>query len=234
MIFLPNVTLLAVTSVNLQQTVNALLISSERIEFGAIKLLSSVCVDDLPKKIQHVEIPSMDIFGYSKFMIEKLHEFVDTDYCLVVQPDGFVINPKMWDAQYLAYDYIGAPWPALLHSSVGDLAMKNRVGNGGFSLRSKRFLNATASLNFDEIVTPIKSEDMLACHYFYDHMVENGVVFAPLEVAEKFSMEARLEEGKTLTSVFGFHGKSWLKLEHLGWFQEKTELKAELSSLISM
>ena len=64
---------------------------------------------------------SMDLEGYSEFVIRELHKYVDTSHCLLVQWDGYVLNPKSWLPQFLDYDYIGAPWNG------------NVVGNGGFS-----------------------------------------------------------------------------------------------------
>src|ERR1700722_12124880 len=49
-----------------------------------------------------------------------------TSHCLTIQYDGFVLDSDMWRAEFLDYDYIGAPWP---HRGYA-------VGNGGFSLRS--------------------------------------------------------------------------------------------------
>ncbi len=91
--------------------------------------------------------------GYSKFMLQDLYKFVDTKFCLVIQSDGFVINPNLWTNQFLEYDYIGAPWPneiSVYNASINkiDLA-KNRVGNGGFSLRSKRLLEVCSHIKFD-------------------------------------------------------------------------------------
>ena len=44
--------------------------------------------------------------------------------------------------RFFDYDYIGAPWP---NNFV------NRVGNGGFSLRSKKFLELTAKIPYNKI-----------------------------------------------------------------------------------
>jgi hypothetical protein len=44
------------------------------------------------------------------YCIYNLTRHIDTDYCLLVQPDGFVINPDKWDDDWYNYDYIGAPW----------------------------------------------------------------------------------------------------------------------------
>ena len=56
---------------------------------------------------------------------------------LIIQHDGFILNHKAWDNEFLNYDYIGAPvyW-------MGNKLIE--VGNGGFSLRSKKLLKIIA------------------------------------------------------------------------------------------
>jgi hypothetical protein len=66
---------------------------------------------------------------YSSFVIKKLNEYIDTDYVLINQWDGYIINFDKWSDQFFDYDYIGAPWWWKDDSLYG--------GNGGFSLRSK-------------------------------------------------------------------------------------------------
>lgn len=43
-------------------------------------------------------------------MIKELNKYIETDYVLIVQYDGFILNPKAWMDEFLEYDYIGAPW----------------------------------------------------------------------------------------------------------------------------
>ena len=74
---------------------------------------------------------------YSFFVLKALHEYVETQHCLLVQWDGFVTNANAWRPDFLAFDYIGAPWPQF---SDG-----RNVGNGGFSLRSRKLLKACAA-----------------------------------------------------------------------------------------
>jgi len=150
-------------------------------------------------------------------MLESLGTYVQTDHCLVIQADGFVLEPTRWSRQFLEYDYIGAPWPAVLSFSTtrGDrLSLpleKNTVGNGGFSLRSKRLLEATSRKRFDSLNFPCNVEDVLICHYLYDEMRASGIQFAPPEIAALFSIETDLGlRGHSFDSVFGFHGKHWL------------------------
>lgn len=149
-------------------------------------------------------------------MIEALNAYVETSHCLVVQADGFVLDPARWRHQFLEYDYIGAPWPeyvSITGPGIWRLRLdKNPVGNGGFSLRSKKLLEVTSRLQFDRLDFPIKSKDLLICHYLYDDMRAAGIRFAPPEIAALFSIESRQGlYGQSFDSVFGFHGAHWLE-----------------------
>ncbi|MDM3853520.1 MAG: DUF5672 family protein [Aphanizomenon gracile PMC649.10] len=121
--------------------------------------------------------------------------------------------------EFLNYDYIAAPWRNQSHlvNSQGETVdildlNKNRVGNGGFSLRSKKLLELSSQLDFDNIKTSSLSEDLIICHYFYEWFKDQGIKFAPLEIATKFSFEQTIEEVENLSwkTTFGFHGKPHL------------------------
>lgn len=133
---------------------------------------------------------------YSEFVLKCLWPFVATEFVLIVHWDGFVIAPGQWTDEFMAYDYIGAPWAwADDHMSVG---------NGGFCLRSRRVLQACKEVNFrrhPEI--PYGGiEDILICRLYRSYMEERGIRFAPRPLAERFSYET----GECPQLPFGFHG----------------------------
>ena len=233
---LQDVTLLTVTSVNIDSAKNALMISNEFCNFDSVKILSPKKPTNLPTSIEHIEIGKLDLLGYSKFMIEDLYKYVNSKYCLVVQADGFVINPQFWSDRFLLYDYIGAPWPLTVRQSNSPQGFsfdRNRVGNGGFSLRSKKLLEVCSQIKFDELNLPIKSEDVVICHYFYEEMVKAGVKFAPIDLANQFSIESYIPGlNSNLCSSFGFHGKQWLSNNHLEKLASQSGYKNEFLSLL--
>jgi hypothetical protein len=186
---LPSVTLITVTSVDIDNTNAALLHCCQSAEFGAVKMLCSQPPRFRSPQVQYLRIPPIDVLGYSRFIIQDLNNFVETEHCLIVQADGFV--------------RLTGPG---LYFRFG----KNRVGNGGFSLRSKKLLEATARLRFDELDLPMKSEDIVICHYCFDDLRSVGIRFAPSTLAARFSLETEGVHDVTLNSVFGFHGKHWL------------------------
>jgi len=144
------------------------------------------------KDLNIISIDSInDIEEYSTFMLKRLHKHIETDHCLIVQWDGFIINRSTWDNVFLKYDYIGAPW-----------ITKNGLitGNGGFSLRSKKLLRALTSNQ----VIPHHPEDECICVTYREILEKEwGINFAPPKVANKFAFEFTSH-----SSQFGFHGLS--------------------------
>lgn len=213
---LPDVTLIAVTSVNIDDTQFALQHSMQGIEFGAVKLLCPQFPREPDPRILFQRIPAIDLQGYNWIMLRLLHRQFQTSHCLIIQADGFVLDPSRWEPGFLDYDYIGAPWQPQIEVYQNppwtlDLA-KNRVGNGGFTLRSKRLLEALAEVPVEEIRFPVMSEDIVICHYLYDRMVAAGMRYAPLDMAARFAVEAEGSvPGQSIESVFGFHGKHLLE-----------------------
>ncbi|MFZ4461712.1 MAG: DUF5672 family protein [Patescibacteria group bacterium] len=82
----------------------------------------------------HHDINSIE--EYSRFMVKDLSTYIDTEHVLIVRHDGFILNPVARTDDFLQYDYISAPcW-------YDD---ENNLGNGGFSLRSKKLLDTLAN-----------------------------------------------------------------------------------------
>ena len=208
---LPNVTLLAATSIEIDMTQLALRISFRNIKFGAVKLLSSSLPSKKYSDIEYISIPTINnIADYNRIIIEDLHKYFKTSHCLVVQPDSFVVDSDLWKDEFLQFDYIGAPWSEKLQINSNLILdmKKNCVGNGGFSLRSRKLVETTAKINFDSLKFPFKNEDIIICHYLYEQMLDNGISFATPEIAAKFSMENENHlYGQDVSNVFGFHGK---------------------------
>jgi len=219
-LILPNVTLLAATSVEIEQHQISLKISSQNIEFGAVKLLSSSLPEKKYSDIEYVSIPPMNRSGNNQFLMKDLHKYFETSHCLFVQADSFVVNVDLWKEKFLEFDYIGAPWPNEVHvnpnpelssgiSSPLVLNMKeNCVGSGGFSLRSRKLLKTIAKIDFDPLKFPLENEDVVICHYLYKEMIDKGIRFAPPKLAAQFSMEdVHHLYGQNVNSVFGFHAR---------------------------
>lgn len=206
MINLANVTLVAVSSVKHGETIHALRESAKGLKFASVKFLTDadIIYDDI-KIVKIDRLNSID--DYSRFMIYDLDQHIDTDFMLIVQYDGYVLNPELWSDEFLKYDYIGAPFPLpsddfSYRDSRGNLV---RVGNGGFSLRSKKLISLPNKLNL-----PWKSyfgyyneDGFIVCHNRHIYEGE-GCVFAPIDVAARFSYEHTIDENRGI-KPFGFH-----------------------------
>lgn len=127
---------------------------------------------------------------YNKRCVAKLSEYFDTDFCLIVQFDGKILNPKAWTNDFFNYDYIGAPWASfemLEYHQEKDTNNKNfLVGNGGFSLRSKQLCE-----KLKEVANKYNGEpeDVFICQIMRSFLENNNIRFAPFEIAKLFSVE---------------------------------------------
>ena len=147
-----------------------------------------------------------NLLDYNKHMVEELDQLIDTDFVLIVQSDGFIINPNLWEDRFLDFDYIGAPWP-----------WYNVVGNGGFSLRSKKFLTTSSKLRYikDHPEYEFCPEDAFLClpTYCRAHFIRHGCRFADILTGLRFSFEhpMPIHPNHRINNSFGFHGKHNLK-----------------------
>ena len=191
-------TLVALSSDRPEKTLNVIKHCKQAFPyFDEIKLLTNYDDQDEDILIQKVNVNSYT--DYNRFIVESLNDFVKTDFCLIVQDDGYINNVNLWNDEFLNYDYIGAPWP-----------WHEVCGNGGFSLRSKKFLELSSQLTYDPTHKEYECapEDWFLCVKNRMFFLLNQIKFAPLDIAQSFSFETKiglLNEGKH--SSFGFHGK---------------------------
>jgi len=145
----------------------------------------------IPENSEVVALEGLDsIEGYNEFLIKGLLSYIETDFVQVFQWDGFVLNAANWRSEFVEYDYIGAIWP---WQPPGF-----QVGNGGFSLRSRKLLQALQDFR----VISHHPEDLAICQTYRDFLESECFIrFAPPEVADRFSFE-RHPHGES----FGFHG----------------------------
>ena len=189
---LHDVTICAIDCINPNLAIDAILKSSLECEFK-----ESIIFTDTPqdrgalKTIQIDKIFNKD--GYSKFLIKELHKHLQTSHVLIVQWDGYVIDGSQWDSSFLDYDYIGAKWN--WHKDGMN------IGNGGFSLRSKKLLDVMAESSFHFI--PNMNEDEQICRVYRNKLESQySIKFPSEQLADKFAYERSLPNQPT----FGFHG----------------------------
>jgi hypothetical protein len=211
---LSNITLISITNQDKYlDTVKAIDFTCKSLDFADVKIISNIKIND---KYEHIHNNAVNtLVGYNEICINGLYDIVKTDFCLIVQWDGFVINPQLWKNEFLNYDYIGAPWDHAVS--------KNRIGNGGFSLRSKKFLEVSKSLKYEPHncewlydwqanYRDVAPEDWFICYNNYEYVVEQGVKFPNVKLASDFAIEYpvpchRFDKSDISTyKSFGFHG----------------------------
>lgn len=189
---LPTVTLCAAASVNVRATVAALSASLGQAEFADCLLFTDREVFPIDARIRVIPIGRLrSSKAYSEFILRELVGHIKSEHCLIVQWDGFVLDAAQWDPGFLQYDYIGASWPQFCDG--------HDVGNGGFSLRSHRLLEACQDPRFQGD----HPEDVAICRLNRPLLErEHGIRFANRSAACRFSFERDAPSGPT----FGFHG----------------------------
>lgn len=164
------------------------------ISLAACGFDETLLLTDRPMSVPGVEVrqiaPLKSSAEYSTFMLTELGRHIRTEFVLVIQWDGYILDADAWQSRFFDYDYIGARWPHIPGVEVG---------NGGFSLRSQRLLKAMTDPAFvvghpEDAAICITNRSLLE--------VAHIIRFAPPEVAERFAYE-RITDGGT---HFGFHG----------------------------
>lgn len=146
------------------------------------------------RNIEIEHFPS--VRDYCEFMLRGILEHVKTDYILFVQWDAMAYDKSQWTDEFLKYDYIGAPWPWEAEGF--------NVGNGGFSLRSRRLLEALqdSKIQMDPNNPKAVNEDQVIGISYKTYLQDNyGIKYPDVPLAQKFSYEL----GPYAPS-FGFHG----------------------------
>jgi hypothetical protein len=192
---LPTVTLACVDTRLPMLALQAMRRCLDQIEFARAVLLTDPAVVAAPPPeaagIELVPITIDSVPAYSEFMLRGLAAHVHTDHVLIVQWDGYVLDAAQWDPAFLDQDYIGAP--------LRGEPPQRAVGNGGFTLRSRRLLLAMQ----DPEMVVRHPEDVCICHDNRERLERvHGLRFAPLELASRFAYERVEPAGPT----FGFHG----------------------------
>lgn len=196
---LPQVTLVSVDTRAPLLAAQALLRSMAGIDFARALLFTH---DWAPRR----PLPGIEVVDCgarltdaerSHFMLRLMPNWVRTSHVLVIQWDGFVVEPWAWSNAFLTYDFVGALWP----DHGGDSA----VGQGGFSLRSRRLLAA----GMDPRIEAEHPEDVVLTRSHRDFLQrEHGVRFAPAAVSRRFAAGQHPGDGPT----FGFLGAHNLPL----------------------
>jgi hypothetical protein len=201
---LPTVSLICVDCLNVNLAIKVIEHCKTLCDFGDVKLLTSI-----PCEYEHaVRIkPLNSLVAYSIFMLKKLHEYIEKDMVMIVQRDGWILNTSAWDDSWYKLDYIG-----------GLFMQVDWVGSGGFSLRSKKIMEAVSKTlpdwdgtqkNADEIqkTIPFYEDGMLSLTPF-----AKGFKIASLEQAANFSQAGNRNPKYFRERAFGWH-RTWQTID---------------------
>lgn len=192
---LPNVTLAVLRGIGYKDRGHwdAIKKSCEGIEFGAVL------------DIQLDEVKGID--SWNKTVIYELPKYINTSHVLFIHHDGYVINPELWNDEWLKYDYCGSPWPLpndnySYRSESGSL---QRVGNS-VSLRSKKLVDLVTTRPWASYFGNTNEDGFICCHN-REWLEEQGCKFIPFNEALVFGKEAEFPENKNMkTFLFHKHG----------------------------
>lgn len=198
---LPNVTLILVDD-NVNAIIKAADIACLDIEFASVKLLSFTSSND--KRIIPIQRICNKV-NYSRFVFDKLVDYIDTEFFMIAQADGYPINAKAWKKEFLSVDFLGARW--VWYQDGYDCS------NGGFSLRSRRLHqiikdDPTIVLTNDKDITNYACDHNIGRIYRKYLEEKYDIKYASSELCDQFSIEAwkRVPPFNKYNGSFGFHG----------------------------
>jgi len=216
---MPNCTLICVDCVNtdfkhreglssLEQSIKVMERCKSLCNFGAVKLLTSI-----PSEYQHrIEIQHIPtLVDYSLFVLKRIHEYVQTTHMLIVQGDGWILNPFSWEESWNNLDYIG---PLFNQYDI--------MGVGGFSYRSTELMKAVSKKYPHWDGTPESTRKVQSAVGLYEDgaiaitskasLISEGFKFATLEQASRFAQGGNPNPKYYVPNPFGFHG-SWRSID---------------------
>lgn len=216
---LPSVTLMCIDCIDATRAIKVLERCKEKADFGAVKLLTSI-----PNGYKHsVEImPLNSLIAYSIFMLTTVHKFIDTEHVLIVQRDGFILNPGSFDVRWLELDYIGPLF-----------VQYDKVGSGGFSLRKKNLMQSIAGATQKWNGTQSEAERIQkTLGYYEDGVICMGTMsyrhkLASLEQAANFAQGGNRNPAYFREKPFGFH-RTWQEIDFKTGIVDSSDLSKDL------
>lgn len=213
-----------IDALNYTPTINALLTTIKTIK-NKVHIKSIYWFSDFPFynkldidcDVRWIKIPKFKRYTleYNYITLKLMPHICVEKQNMIIHSDGFAINENSWYNEFLDYDYIGACWS------------DGQVGNGGFTIRSRKLYDAMIDMdiynqenfirhtvidnpdyyvvdNYGDKVIP---EDNVICKLFKNQLMQNyNIKYAPAHIADQFSIEHNMSSpwvGKSL----GFHGK---------------------------
>ena len=161
----------------------------EQCEFDRVIFFTNI-----PLKIDGIEVIQIEELsgkdGYSHFMLKEAYKYISSEFVLVVQHDAWILSSDEFNEELYNVDYAGGLW--LEKDGLAN-------GNGGFSWRSYKLMEAVGK---DDFINATAPEDVSLCRVYRRYLEKNyGLIWASDEICEQFSFELRTPNKPT----FGFH-----------------------------
>lgn len=208
MIYLPNVTLIAVATRDVEATVRAMEYSCKDISFGAVKLVSPYIPEGTPIPHEYIA-PFVSIDQWNQYIVYNLWKHFDTSHCFLVHADGAICHADKWQDKWLSYDYCGSPWDEYTALAIqgGRDQPLSRVGNS-VGLRSRKLCKLPSDINLPwRRFNNDSNEDSFICGHQRRVFEEHGCTYMPFEEAIYFGRETPLPENEHI-EPFCYH--KWL------------------------
>lgn len=218
---LPTVTLLIADCLDAELAAKVLELCKAKADFGAVKLLTSLPIDN-PHRVEI--IPLNSLIAYSVFMLTRVHQYVNTTHLLTVQRDGWILNSDAWNPEWLNLDYIGPLF-----------VQYDKVGSGGFSLRSKRIMQATAKQVVPWDGSQIHAEIIQKGLGLYEDGIislspfRHGFKIATLEQAANFAQGGNRNPKYFKEYPFGYH-RTWQQIDFTTGRVDSSDTSRDLQS----
>lgn len=219
---LPSVTLMCIDCIDARRAIKVLEHCKTKADFGAVKLLTSIS-NGYPEGVKIMPLNSLIM--YSIFMLTKVHKYIDTDHVLIVQRDGWILNPESFDPAWLELDYIGPLF-----------VQYDKVGSGGFSLRSKKLMRYVSAMSPDWDGSQLLSRKIQSLVNYYEDGVicfnkniNQGFKIATLEQAAQFAQGGNRNPLYFREKPFGFH-RTWQEIDFNTGIVDSTDTSKQLHS----
>lgn len=218
---LPTVTLVLVDCLNTDSSIKVLEHCKQKVDFGAVKFLTSIPTD-YPHAVKIMPLNSL--IAYSIFMLKDFYKYIDTERCLIVQRDGWILNPQSWDESWNLLDFIG---PLFMQM--------NRCGSGGFSLRSKKIMQDISAHLPAWDGTQKDAERIQAKLSFYEDgeltltQFSKDYKIATLEQAANFSAGGNRNPEYFRERPFGYH-RTWQNIDFQTGFVDSSDLSKDIKA----
>jgi hypothetical protein len=194
----------------------ALLRAMRHVAFGRVVLFTH---DWLPA----VVVPGVEVVDiepirtpaeHSQFVVRRLAAHIRTSHALLTRWDAGVVHPAAWTDEFLVHDFVGAPFADADARPPG-----HAVGQGAFSLRSRRFLRAGT----DPRLAEEHPDDEVLCDRRRAWLQQaHGISYAPPALARRFVADDEpLEDWH-----FGFLGA-----QHLAEVHDEDDLREVVARL---